>query len=221
KIQHKRGLEANLPQLDVAEIAFTTDSKKPFIGSADGNVEIAKKADVDAKASKTELTNAVSPKADKTYVDTELGKKASTDEVSALSTQLADTAEETFYTAVTPTRKRKPIISFVDDDGNIAVMEKLKPILEEYDIPITFAIITSRVGNTGNFPPTITMEQLKELERLGGEFVSHTHTHPHLADQTPEVVEEELSKSREWLLKQGYNADSLVYPFGSVDAEVM
>lgn len=94
KIQHKRGLEANLPQLDVAEIAFTTDSKKPFIGSADGNVEIAKKADVDAKASKTELTNAVSPKADKTYVDTELGKKASTDEVSAVSAQLADKANQ-------------------------------------------------------------------------------------------------------------------------------
>lgn len=49
KIQHKRGLETNLPTLSEAEIGFTTDSKKLFIGSANGNIELAKKADVDSQ----------------------------------------------------------------------------------------------------------------------------------------------------------------------------
>lgn len=40
KLQVKRGLEDELPTLDVGEPGFTTDSKKLFIGSADGNVEI-------------------------------------------------------------------------------------------------------------------------------------------------------------------------------------
>lgn len=42
KIQFKRGKEVDLPQLSEAELAFTTDSKKVFIGSDTGNVEIGK-----------------------------------------------------------------------------------------------------------------------------------------------------------------------------------
>jgi len=44
KITFKRGLEVNLPQLDVAEFGFTIDSKRPFIGSDTGNIEIAKQS---------------------------------------------------------------------------------------------------------------------------------------------------------------------------------
>lgn len=44
KIQFKRGPEASLPTLDIAEIGFTTDTQRMFIGGADGNVELAKAA---------------------------------------------------------------------------------------------------------------------------------------------------------------------------------
>jgi hypothetical protein len=47
KIQFKRGQEANLPVLAEGEPGFTTDSEKLFIGSAVGNVEVAKKEHVD------------------------------------------------------------------------------------------------------------------------------------------------------------------------------
>ena len=40
KIKIKRGLEAALPPLDVGEPGFTTDSKKLFVGSDAGNIEI-------------------------------------------------------------------------------------------------------------------------------------------------------------------------------------
>ena len=45
KIQISRGPEANLPILDIGEPAITTDSIKPFIGSAIGNVQLAKESD--------------------------------------------------------------------------------------------------------------------------------------------------------------------------------
>lgn len=45
KIQHARGIEDNIPTLDVAEIGFTTDTKKVFIGDGDTNIELAKKTD--------------------------------------------------------------------------------------------------------------------------------------------------------------------------------
>lgn len=47
KIQIKRGPAASLPTLDVGEPGFTTDTKKLYIGASGGNVEIAKKSDVD------------------------------------------------------------------------------------------------------------------------------------------------------------------------------
>jgi len=39
KIRLRRGLESQLPTLDVGEPGFTTDTKKFFIGSATGNIE--------------------------------------------------------------------------------------------------------------------------------------------------------------------------------------
>jgi hypothetical protein len=39
KIKIKRGLQADLPTLDIGEPGFTTDTKKFFIGSATGNIE--------------------------------------------------------------------------------------------------------------------------------------------------------------------------------------
>lgn len=44
KIQVNRGIEANLPILDIGEPAITTDTKKPFIGTGSGNMELATKA---------------------------------------------------------------------------------------------------------------------------------------------------------------------------------
>lgn len=41
KIQLKRGLEGDLPVLDVGEPAFTTDEKNVYIGSSDGNIKLA------------------------------------------------------------------------------------------------------------------------------------------------------------------------------------
>lgn len=48
KIQHKRGLKQNLPQLDNAELGFTTDTKEIYIGSEEGNQKVAMYEDVES-----------------------------------------------------------------------------------------------------------------------------------------------------------------------------
>jgi hypothetical protein len=48
KILFKRGLEADVPSLSEGEPGFATDSGKLYIGSGLGNVELAKKEDVDS-----------------------------------------------------------------------------------------------------------------------------------------------------------------------------
>lgn len=47
KLQVRRGLESQLPTLDVGEPAITTDTRKVFFGDGTLNHEIAKKADLD------------------------------------------------------------------------------------------------------------------------------------------------------------------------------
>lgn len=62
KIQFKRGKEVDLPQLSEAELGFTTDSKKAFIGSDSGNIGLAKQEDLDAgMASAVKTVNGVAP----------------------------------------------------------------------------------------------------------------------------------------------------------------
>jgi hypothetical protein len=55
KILFKRGLLKDLPVLSEGEPAFTTDTKKVYIGASDGNVQLAMLDDVPTKTS--ELTN--------------------------------------------------------------------------------------------------------------------------------------------------------------------
>ncbi len=54
KIQFKRGYEKDLPKLDVAEFGFTTDTERLYVGGTAANVELAKKADLDAVSSDVE-----------------------------------------------------------------------------------------------------------------------------------------------------------------------
>lgn len=49
KIQISRGIEANLPTLDIGEFGFTTNTYKLKIGSAGGNIELANQSSLDAE----------------------------------------------------------------------------------------------------------------------------------------------------------------------------
>lgn len=53
KIQIRRGAEANLPSFRSGEFGLTEDTKKVFIGTPTGNVEMSKKVDVDSSITAT------------------------------------------------------------------------------------------------------------------------------------------------------------------------
>lgn len=65
-ITHKQELEQNMPQLEPSEIGFAPDTESIFIGGTSGNIEIAKQSDID---------DLRTYKADKVYVDTEIGRR--------------------------------------------------------------------------------------------------------------------------------------------------
>lgn len=108
----------------------------------------------------------------------------------------------------------RPMITWVDDDGNAGFYAKLKPFVLKYSIPFTSAIITSRSFG-GRY---MTLAEMNEMAALGCEFVSHTHTHDvnyKLTDMTEADLRRDLLTSREIMRDLGFNASIAVYPFGA------
>lgn len=66
----------------------------------------------------------------------------------------------------------KAYITFVFDDGNMPFTEECYNIFKAFDMPMCCAVVANRVENN---PQVISV--LKEIEKSGGEILSHTYTH--------------------------------------------
>ena len=128
----------------------------------------------------------------------------------------AETTTKEFYKELTNHKKRKPIMTIIDDDGRPDVYTKLKPIVELYNIPITSAVVTNRVGVVAS----MNLTQLKELKSLGFEFVSHAADHINLTTLTETDIRVQLETSKNWLQENGFNPEVIVYPYGGLNASI-
>src|SRR5699024_1372621 len=134
---------------------------------------------------------------------------------SRLSSQLAQTDDKSFYNGLVLNRDTKPMMVLIDDDGNPAIMNMLKPVIEDEKVPLTLAVITDRVKN--NNSASLNTQQLKDLQKIGFDITSHTATHRPLSSLSNEEQHEEIRSAKEWLKENGFNHDFIVYPFGSAD----
>lgn len=114
-------------------------------------------------------------------------------------------------------RKSQPIVTFVDDDGRAEVMTKLKPIIDEQNIPITVAIVSNWVGAQYY----MTSAQIHLLQDAGWEIASHTVTHQSLTTLTDAQKDDEMKQSKETLVGLGFDVNNIMYPFGARDAAVV
>src|SRR5699024_3955865 len=83
---------------------------------------------------------------------------------SRLSSQLAQTDDKSFYNGLVLNRDTKPMMVLIDDDGNPAIMNMLKPVIEDEKVPLTLAVITDRVKN--NNSASLSLQQLKDLQKI-------------------------------------------------------
>ena len=113
-------------------------------------------------------------------------------------------------------RKRKPIMTFVDDDGRIENLEKWRQTVIDKKIPLSIALITSLIGKE----KFLSLEQIYELKDMGVEFTNHTHDHILLGNFSEEAIRNDFEKSKSILNKYGLVDDILVYPGGSQSAMV-
>jgi peptidoglycan/xylan/chitin deacetylase (PgdA/CDA1 family) len=104
----------------------------------------------------------------------------------------------------------KPIILVIDDGFADAYLEAF-PLLQEYSLGATVAMITSAIDQ----PEYLSWAQIREMAGAGIEFVSHTVNHGDLAATSPEAARSELADSKRTLEEGlGRPVQFLVYPYG-------
>lgn len=107
----------------------------------------------------------------------------------------------------------KPMITFIDDDGRVDLLQKWGPILEEKRNKLTVALVTDWLEKKES--TVIQWGDVHDLEkRYGVEFVSHTHTHPHAIQLTDDIIDYEFKTARDILKRENLTYNIIVQPFG-------
>lgn len=112
-------------------------------------------------------------------------------------------------------REAIPLVSFVDDDGCVEVLTKLKPLSETYGIPFVVAVPSDFVD--GSVTAHMNLADLITLEAMGWEISSHAKSHCKLGELTDLEQEEEIGGSKEAFDAMGLHVQTICYPYSSVN----
>lgn len=116
----------------------------------------------------------------------------------------------------------KPIITLIDDDGNLSFMNWLKTSLDTYGYKAGIGVVTDWVGTAG----FMTTANLQAMKTAGHEIMSHSKTHAQsvwypsswATGYDQDAIESECKASRKWFIDNGFGLiDTLVYPNGGYD----
>lgn len=116
---------------------------------------------------------------------------------------------------------RTVVLTF--DDAYSDFGDTVLPILQRHTFPATLFVPTAYVGQTARWlrdcgedqRPILSWHAIRDIATAGIEVASHSHTHAQLDRIPPELVADELRRSRQLLEDRlGMAIDGLAYPFG-------
>lgn len=108
---------------------------------------------------------------------------------------------------------QKPIIVSFDDGYQDAYTDAY-PVLKKYKLMGVFYIIISKVGTSGY----LDWDMIKEMQKNGMKFGSHTVGHPDLRNLSDEALTNEIKNSKETLEQElQTNITDFCYPSGKYD----
>ncbi|MHB9112285.1 MAG: polysaccharide deacetylase family protein [Thermoleophilia bacterium] len=111
----------------------------------------------------------------------------------------------------------KPVM-LTFDDGYQDNYQVVVSILEKYDFPATFYVVTDMVGT----PEYMSWEQIVELDRKGMDIGSHSAAHRDLVTLGAADLQAEVAGSAETLKTHlGHPVYWFCYPAGKYDADVI
>ena len=121
---------------------------------------------------------------------------------------------------------RPVVITF--DDGYRSNYEIAFPLLQRFGFPATIFLVSGLLGGRNVWDPDEPQEpllalcEIREMQRAGVDFQSHTRTHARLTSLRPAEALCELRGSRD-ALEQALGAPvrAVAYPWGAHDATVL
>ena len=115
-----------------------------------------------------------------------------------------------------------PILTIIDDDGKLEFKDFANMMMDK-GVTCSLAVISSKIG-TNEY---LSLNDLFNLKNAGFDIVSHTNTHNpayfgtnypsnygNLALVDDSVYIDEFKKSRNFLIKYGFNHSTIVFPWG-------
>ncbi len=121
--------------------------------------------------------------------------------------------DETNRQVISKSMVKRPMVTFIDDDGRLEVLQKWEPILQEKGNKLTVALVSSWLENKD--ANTMSWEDVHRLKnQYGVEFVNHTYEHKHAQQITDDEVEAEFKQNKKILQREGLTHDIIVQPFG-------
>lgn len=120
---------------------------------------------------------------------------------------------------------RPVVLTF--DDGYLDNYEVALPILQQFGFSATVFLVSRLIGRTNVWDldepqvPLLGLEHIREMQRAGIEFQSHTCTHARLTTLAPAAALHELGESRTALEQVlGRPVCAIAYPWGAHDPTV-
>ncbi len=124
-------------------------------------------------------------------------------------------------------RRKRVLLTF--DDGYDDLYTELLPATIEYGLKPLVFLVADRTGETNVWDherglrrrSLLTLQQIREMQRHGVEFGSHTLTHPWLPDLSDDALRREVGDSKRRLEDMlGTEVTAFAYPFGGIDLRV-
>ncbi len=114
-------------------------------------------------------------------------------------------------------RLAKPVVSLTFDDVPSSAIELGLPILDEFGVKATF-YVCSDLHSLGPDRPTIGLDDVSRLSKLGHEIGCHTASHLALLHNSAQVMVADCQANRQALgeATNGRWPTNFSYPFGSV-----
>jgi peptidoglycan/xylan/chitin deacetylase (PgdA/CDA1 family) len=113
----------------------------------------------------------------------------------------------------------KPVV-ITFDDGFLDFYTHAVPAMTRYGFQATMYLPTSFVGAKFAGTSCMSWDQVRELERAGMMFGSHTVTHPQLRSVNAEQLRSELYDSKQAIEDElGHSVDSFAYPYAFPEAD--
>ncbi len=119
------------------------------------------------------------------------------------------------------TAARKVVITF--DDGYRNFREHAVPVLERFGFTASMFLPTASIADRPlvfNRRECMTWDEVRDLQKRGISFGSHTVSHPQLHGLDEERIRQEITRSRQTIEdRTGVGVDSFAYPYAFPQAD--